>query len=125
MFQKFSLASGAVFCLIGIMGLIPGITENGLLLDFFRIDLVLSLVYITTGMLGLWSGSTSDILSKNWLQLFGVLFSLLVVLGFIIGDGKIFGLIVNNLYTTWLHLLLASLLLSLGFGISEPQKDPS
>jgi hypothetical protein len=41
----------------------------------------------------------------------------MAVMGFIVGDGMIFGLISNNLYDSWGHAALALILLLIGFAV--------
>jgi hypothetical protein len=120
MHKKFALILGAIFTLVGILGFVPGITDDsGMLLGLFHVDTVHNLVHLVTGLLGLWLGSSSASGSKSWLQIFGVVYALVAILGFVYGDGKILGFLVNNTNDTWLHLVLAAVLLALGFGVSD------
>lgn len=119
MHKKLAMVFGAVFTLIGILGFIPGITDSdGMLLGIFHVDTIHNLIHLVTGLIGLWLGSSSESGSKSWFQIFGVVYGLIAVLGFVYGDDKILGFVTNNMADTWLHLVLAAVLLAIGFGMS-------
>ena len=117
MHKKLAMIFGAVFALVGILGWVPGVTTDGMLLGIFHIDTIHNLIHLVTGLVGLWLGMSSESGSKSWFQIFGVIYGLVAVLGFVYGDDKILGLITNNMADTWLHLVLAAVLLAIGFGM--------
>jgi uncharacterized membrane protein len=51
-----------------------------------------------------------------WFQIFGLVYAVVAVMGFVVGDGMIFNLIANNQNDTWLHVALAVVMLAIGFG---------
>jgi uncharacterized membrane protein len=51
-----------------------------------------------------------------WFQIFGLVYAVVAVMGFLVGDGMIFNLIANNQNDTWLHVALAVVMLAIGFG---------
>jgi Domain of unknown function (DUF4383) len=60
--------------------------------------------------------------SKTFFKIFGVVYGL-VVLGFVVGDGMLLGLISNNAADTWLHVGIAVVSLIIGFAPSgEPTR---
>lgn len=118
MHKKLAMVFGIIFALIGILGFIPGITNSdGMLLGIFHVDTIHNLIHLITGLIGIWLGSSSESGSKSWFQIFGVIYGLVAILGFVYGDDKILGLISNNTADTWLHLVLAAVLLAIGFGM--------
>ena len=119
MLKKLALLFGAVFVLVGVLGFIPGITSNGLLLGLFRVDLIHNLVHLLSGLVALYAGFTSNSASKMWFQVFGVVYALVAILGFYYGDAKVLGFLVNNMADTYLHLVLAVAILAVGFGVKD------
>ena len=51
-------------------------------------------------------------------KIFGIVYALVAVLGFMKGNGLVLGMISNNTADTWLHVVLAVVMLFLGFGAS-------
>lgn len=119
MHKKLAMIFGAIFAIVGILGWIPGITnDENMLLGIFHVDTIHNLIHLVTGLIGLWLGSSSESGSKSWFQIFGVIYALVAILGFVYGDDKILGIVTNNMADTWLHLVLAAVLLAIGFGMS-------
>jgi len=54
--------------------------------------------------------------ARLWFQIFGLVYAVVAVMGFVVGDGMIFNLISNNQNDTWLHVALAVVMLAIGFG---------
>lgn len=120
MHKKLAMLFGAIFALIGILGFIPGITSSdGMLFGIFQVDTIHNLIHLVTGLIGLWLGSSSDSGSKSWFQIFGIVYGIVAILGFVYGGDKILGFLINNVADTWLHLVLAAVLLAIGFGMSS------
>lgn len=123
MHKQLAMWFGIVFALVGVLGFIPGVTNSdGMLLTLFHVDTIHNLIHLVTGLIGIWLGMSSESGSKSWFQIFGVIYALVAVLGFVYGDGKILGLITNNTADTWLHVVLALALLVIGFGMNGGEK---
>ena len=56
--------------------------------------------------------------AKVFFKIFGVVYGLVAILGFIVGDGMLLGLISNNMAVTWLHVVIAVVSLIIGFAPS-------
>jgi hypothetical protein len=56
--------------------------------------------------------------SRTFFRIFGIVYALVALLGFYYRDNAIFGLIANNTADIWLHVVLAVVMLYLGFGAS-------
>lgn len=124
MHKKLAMVFGVIFALVGILGFIPGVTNSdGFLLGIFHVDTIHNLIHLITGLVGIWLGSSSESGSKSWFQIFGVIYGLVAILGFVYGDDKILGFLTNNTADTWLHLVLAAVLLAIGFGMSGAGSD--
>lgn len=117
MLQKLSMIFGVVFLLLGILGFVPGITADGYLLGIFQVNALHNIVHLVSGALALWAGMTSVAAAKMYFQVIGVVYALLTVLGFFVGDGLLLGLIAHNMADVVLHLVIAVVALYAGFGM--------
>ncbi len=120
MLQRIAQVFGAVLLLVGILGFVPGITtEEGLLLGIFHVDALHNLIHIVTGVAAL-AASTSATASRTFFQIFGVVYALIALAGFIPGlvdnQSELFGLVSINMPDNLLHVALAALALYMGFG---------
>ena len=110
---------GIVFLAIGILGFVPGITKDEMLLGIFHVNAVHSVVHIVSGAIFLFASMAGAGAARLWFQLFGVIYALVAVLGFMNGDKPILGLISSSTNNTWLHVVLAVVMLAIGFGTSK------
>ena len=128
-------AVGAVFLLVGILGFVPGITQDiyplnwfnhepdnrhALLLGLFEVSWLHNIVHLLFGVAGLamaknYKSATSYLIGG------GVIYLLLTVYGLIVeGDHKSAANFVPfNGHDNWLHALLGVLMLALGFAAKK------
>lgn len=116
MVKTLAILFGIVFLTIGILGFVPGITTNEMLLGIFMVNAVHSVVHIVSGVIFLLAGMGGAGASRLWFQIFGLIYAVVAIMGFVVGNGMIFNLISNNTADTWLHVVLAAVMLLLGFG---------
>lgn len=107
---------GAVFLLIGVLGFFPVFTPDGNLLGIFHVNTLHNLVHLASGVVALIAGFSSARYAKMYFQVFGVVYALVAVLGFVYGDNSILGLVASNVADTLLHVVIAAAALTLGFG---------
>ncbi len=122
MLKTMAKVFGIVLLLVGVLGFIPGVTTtDGNLLGIFRVDALHNIVHLVSGALALWASMSEDSkASRMFFQIFGVVYLILAVLGFITPDGgPLLGLVASNTADTWLHVVLAVVALYLGFGSAE------
>jgi Domain of unknown function (DUF4383) len=117
--KQASLAFGIVFLVIGALGFVPALTPMNadgmpLLLGLFMVGAVHNIIHLVSGI-GALLGSTSDAYAKLYFQIFGAVYALVTVVGFIQGN-TVLGLINVNLADNLLHLVIAAAALYLGFG---------
>lgn len=103
---------GWVFLLIGILGFVPGITANGMLLGIFEVDALHNIVHLLTGVVALSMAKGSP---KTFFKVFGVIYAVVAILG-LIGASPVLGLIHVNGADNVLHVLVALIALYYGFG---------
>ena len=121
MAKTLALLFGIVFLLIGILGFAPAAAPNEMLLNIFHVNAADNAVHLLTGIVALLAGMAGVGASKTLFKIFGVVYGLVAVLGFVVGDGMLLGLISNNTADTWLHVGIAVVSLIIGFAPSgEP-----
>jgi hypothetical protein len=106
---------GIVFLAVGILGFVPAVTSNEMLLGIFHVNTAHNFVHIASGVVFLLCGMAGAGASRTFFKIFGLVYALVAVLGFIKGDGLLLGMISNNVADTWLHVGLAAAMLFLGF----------
>ena|SRR5947209_5935280 len=116
MAKTLGMLFGIVFLAVGILGFVPGITKDDMLLGIFMVNATHSVVHIVSGAIFLFASMSGAGAARLWFQIFGVVYALVTVMGFVVGNGMIFGLISNNTNDTWLHVVLAVAMLAIGFG---------
>ncbi|MGA8172981.1 MAG: DUF4383 domain-containing protein, partial [Methylocystis sp.] len=100
-----------VFIVVGIAGFVPNplISETGI----FRVNEAHNLVHIVTGVL--FFGAVYLNVSVRAIRAFAVLYAAVAILGFVIHDDMLFGVVAMNMADRWLHAALAATLLLVGF----------
>ena len=113
MAKRFSTIYGAVFVVIGVMGLIgtPLVGDSG----FFMTNAPHDWTHILLGLVLLWAGQTSERTAYGSLMGTGALYALLALLGYATagaeGHATLLGLVHINGNDNWLHVLLAVVLI--------------
>jgi hypothetical protein len=115
MVKTAAILFGIVFILIGILGFVPGVTNNEMLLGIFHVNAAHNVVHLLSGAAALFAGMTSAGAARIYFRVFGVIYGLVAVMGFMMGDGMLLGMISNNTADTWLHVVIAAVSLLLGF----------
>ena len=119
MIKTAALLFGIVFLLIGILGFVPAVTpDNGMLLGVFHVNIAHNIIHLASGVVFLLCGMAGAGPSRTFFQIFGIIYAVVAVLGFYYGDNALLGLISNNTADTWLHVVLAVVMLFFGFGPS-------
>lgn len=120
MVKSLAILFGIVFLAVGILGFVPAATHdmNGMpmLLGIFHVNFAHNLVHLASGAVFLLCGLAGAGSSRMFFRIFGIVYALVAVLGFMKGDGMLLGLISNNMADTWLHVGLAAVMLFVGFG---------
>ena len=106
---------GVVFLLVGILGFVPAVTKDEMLLGIFHVNAAHNVVHLLSGAVALFAGMTSLGAARIYFRIFGLVYGLVAVMGFFVGDGMLLGLISNNTADTWLHVVIAAVSLLLGF----------
>jgi len=116
MAKTFGMLFGIVFLAVGILGFVPGVTTNDMLLGIFMVNKVHSIVHIASGAIFLIASMAGAGAARLWFQISGIIYAIVAVLGFMNPNGMLFGMMSNNPADTWLHVVLAVAMLAIGFG---------
>jgi hypothetical protein len=126
MLRKICVLFGIVFVAIGALGFVPGITDGEHLLGIFHVNAAHNVVHIVSGVAALICASISTHAARMYFRVFGLIYALVAVMGFVSGDQPILGIISNNMADTWLHVAIAAVSLLLGFVVREaPEQVPA
>lgn len=117
MVKQISWVFAIVFLAVGILGFVPGITSNGHLLGIFEVDTLHNIIHLVSGLVFLYAAMTPAKAGLVY-KVFGVVYALVAVIGLIQGD-TVLGLINTNMADHLLHVVLAVLILYVGFGMKE------
>ena len=121
MVKSAAILFGIVFLVVGICGFFPSITtpmegmEGGMLLGIFHVNLAHNIVHLASGAVFLLCGLAGAGASRTFFKIFGVVYLLVAILGFMNGDKPLLGMIANNMADVWLHVGLSVVMLFLGF----------
>ncbi|WP_231442991.1 DUF4383 domain-containing protein [Brevibacterium zhoupengii] len=116
---------GAVFLLVGILGFVPGITQDldtimfaghhsqAALLGIFQVSVLHNIVHLLFGVVGL-LGLRSRGLAKTYLIVGGVVYAVLWVYGLVVPMESMGNFVPLNTADNWLHFVLAVAMVTTG-----------
>jgi len=119
MIKSAALVFAVAFLAVGILGFVPAVTKDEMLLGIFHVNTAHNIVHLASGAAALLAGLTSSGAARAYFKVFGVVYGLVAVLGLVQGDAPLLGLISNNMADVWLHFGIAALSLILGFAARE------
>ncbi|MBI3618782.1 DUF4383 domain-containing protein [Candidatus Peregrinibacteria bacterium] len=105
---------GLVLTLVGLLGFVM----SSPLLGLFAVDSIHNVIHLLSGVIALGAAATSSAYSRTYLMVFGVVYGLVTVLGFVQGD-NVLQLITVNPADNFLHLAIAAVCLIVGFGSTK------
>jgi Domain of unknown function (DUF4383) len=115
MVKTMAVLFGVVFLLFGILGFVPAVTKDQMLLGIFHVNAAHNCVHLLSGVVALITGMAGACAARWYFRIFGLVYGLVAGMGFMMGDGMLLGLITNNTADTWLHVGIAAVSLILGF----------
>ena len=119
MAKTLGMLFGIVFLAVGILGFVPGITKDDMLLGIFMVNKVHSIVHIASGAIFLIASMAGAGAASLWFKIFGLVYAVVAILGFMNPNGPLLGMMSNNPATTWLHVALAAAMLLIGFAVPK------
>jgi hypothetical protein len=128
--QKAALAVGVVFLAVGVLGFIPGVTQNfsdmefashesqALLLGIFQVSILHNVVHLLFGVAGIvLARSVSG--ARNYLIVGGAIYLVLFLYGLLIGQDSTANFVPVNPADDILHLVLGIGMIGLGLALSR------
>ena len=124
MVKTLGMLFGIVFLAVGILGFVPGVSAPGpdgmpMLLGIFMVNTAHSIVHVASGVVFLLASMAGAGAASLWFKLFGLIYAVVAVLGFMTPNGMLLGLISNNPADTYLHVGLAAAMLLIGFAVPK------
>jgi len=113
---------GVIFLVVGILGFIPAAAPHGMLFGIFHVNAAHNAVHLLSGAAALGCGLAGTGAARLYFRIFGIIYGLVAVLGFVQGETLLLGLISNNMADVWLHTTIAVVSLVLGFA-SAPRTE--
>jgi hypothetical protein len=110
------LVLGAVLVVVGILGFVM----PSPLLGLFEVNALHNVIHLASGALTLFAATQGIGAMRTWGRLFGVVYLLVAILGFVMPEGDVFGLMHVNTPDNLLHMALA--LVFLYFGLLAPPR---
>lgn len=120
MAKKITMVLGIVFVLVGLLGFIsnPIVGSTG----YFHTDMIHNVVHLLVGIVMLIMAGSQAVLALN---LFGAIYVVLAIIGFVQGGDKLLGFVGYNAMDNWLHLVLGVVLLALGMSLKGGSSAPA
>ena len=116
---------GAVFLLVGILGFVPGITQDldtimfaghhsqAVLLGIFQVSVLHNIVHLLFGIIGL-LGLRSRGLARAFLIVGGIVYAVLWIYGLVVPMESMGNFVPLNTADNWLHFVLAVAMVTTG-----------
>lgn len=106
---------GWAFLAVGVLGFIPGVTRDAMLLGIFHVNAVHNLVHVITGVAFLIASAKSQCVSMRTFQVFGILYAIMALWGLARIDAMALGPVAMNPADTVFHLFVAVIALYAGY----------
>ncbi|KIS28371.1 hypothetical protein TV39_05020 [Arthrobacter sp. SPG23] len=128
--QNVGMGVGIVLMLVGVLGFIPGITQqygelrflgpdsHAMFLGLFQVSMLLNIVQLVIGGTG-WAMSRNGMGARNFLMGFGLLYIVLGIFGLIVGVGSAANFLSLNTMDNWTHMVLGVLMIGVGWILSR------
>jgi len=118
--QRLGMIMGSLFLIGGILAFVPGVTKDGMYFGVFMVNTPHNIMHIVSGAIFLLASMLGAQAARAWFLLFGAIYAALAGIGFVVGDGLIFGLIMNSPFDSWGHAGLALIMIVIGLVIPKP-----
>jgi hypothetical protein len=115
MIKKLGVLWGFLFLLGGILGFVPAITKDQMLLGVFMVNTPHNILHLASGLIFLIAAALGTRAVRGWFIIFGFFYSAMSVIGFVVGDALIFNAISNSKVDSWGHGFLGLILFLTGF----------
>jgi hypothetical protein len=125
MVRILGILMGSLFLIGGILAFVPGVTKNDMYFGVFMVNTPHNIMHIASGSIFLIASILGARPARLWFQLFGAFYGALAAIGFVVGNGLIFGLIMNSPFDSWGHAGLSLIMLPIGFATPNKPALPN
>jgi hypothetical protein len=119
MLKNAAIAFGIFFIIAGIGGFMPGLStahgDGRMLFGIFMVGPVHNIIHLASGAAALFCAFAGAGAARKYFQIFGIVYLLVALIGFVYGNSPIMGIMEHNVNDIWLHILIAAAALYLGF----------
>ena len=119
MLKTAAIIFGVFFIIVGIGGFVPALApahgDGNMLFGIFMVGPVHNIVHLASGAAALLCAFAGAGAARKYFQIFGVVYLLVALIGFVYGNSPIMGLMEHNMADIGLHIVIAAAALYLGF----------
>ncbi len=115
MLKPAAIIFGLFFIIAGIGGFIPALAPDGMLFGIFMVGPVHNTIQLASGAAALLCAFAGAGAARKYFQIFGVVYLLVALLGFVYGNQPLMGMVEHNKADIGLHIVIAAVALFLGF----------
>jgi hypothetical protein len=124
MLKTAAIVFGIFFIIAGIGGFIPALApahgDNGrMLFGLFMVGPVHNIIHLASGAAALLCAFAGAGAARKYFQIFGIVYLLVALIGFVYGNSPIMGIMEHNVHDIWLHILIAAAALYFGFAARD------
>ncbi len=122
MVKTYATVLGVVFVLLGILGFISPLNPDGNLFGIFHVDAAHNVVHLISGLAVLGAVLAGGVYPRLAAQVIGLVYGIIAVLGFLVGQGTVLGFLEVNVADNALYAVIALSALYVGF---TPEAKPA
>ena len=115
MLKPAAIIFGIFFLIAGVGGFLPALAPDGMLFGIFMVGPVHNCIHLASGAAALLCAFSGPGAARKYFQIFGVVYLLVAVIGFVYGNTPLLGMVEHNKADIGLHLVIAAAALYLGF----------
>jgi hypothetical protein len=119
MLKTAAIIFGIFFIVAGIGGFISSLAPDGMLFGIFMVGPVHNCIHLASGVVALLCAFAGAGASRKYFQIFGLVYALVALAGFVYGNKPLLGMVEHNTADIWLHIAIAAVALFLGFGAKD------
>jgi hypothetical protein len=119
MLKPAAIIFGIFFLIAGIGGFIPSLAPHGMLFGIFMVGPVHNFIHLASGAVALICAFVGADAARKYFQIFGVVYLLVALIGFVYGNSPLMGMVEHNKADIGLHIVIAAVALYLGFGAAR------
>ncbi len=119
MLKTAAVIFGLFFIVAGIGGFVSALAPEGMLFGIFMVGPVHNCIHLASGVVALLCAFAGAGASRKYFQIFGIVYALVAVIGFVYGNSPLLGMVEHNKADIGLHVAIAVVSLFLGFGAKD------